>query len=244
MKKLVTICAASIFFMVQAVSATTTTITALPVANSIGSTDYASGFAQGSWQANATDAGQKSEYYVDTQTLFGRSDVTIGELSNISYFTKKDATHAADPRDWYIVIYTQEDDTLSPHGSWYGNRINSEPYFSESIVETAGTWTQWVTGANQNNRLRFFDSTGGYFGSYTDGFLSDLTSNAAYINQKILCFSVQTGSAWANGFTGLVDGLSVQLTDGSIGQVNMVPEPATVFILGLGALSLIRKKRV
>jgi hypothetical protein len=242
MKKLITICA--IVMMVSSmVSATTTTITALPVANSIGSTDYASGFAPGSWQGNATVAGQKSEYYVSPQTLFGiTGDVTIGQLSSISYWTEKATDHITVPGDWFIIIYTQKDDTLSPHGSWYGNRINSEPYFSQNLTETAGTWTQWVTGG-PSNKLRFFDSTGGYFGSYTDGFLSDLTSNAAYKDQKILCFSVQTGSGWANGFTGLVDGLSITRTNGDVGQVNMVPEPATVALLGLGALSLLRRKR-
>jgi len=217
-------------FDVVSEPATTTTIAALPVANSVGSDDYAAGFAPGSWQANATIAGQKSEYYISPQALFGR-DVTIGEISSIGYFTKKNTTHTADAADWYINIYTMPDANLPVHGTWYGNRIGSEPYFSENLVDLCNTWNQWVTAAGQNNRLRFFDSTNNqYFGSYTDGFLSDLTGNTAYNNQKILSFSVQTGSAWANGFTGLVDGLSIELTSGDIGRVNFVatsfcPEP-------------------
>jgi hypothetical protein len=205
-----------------AVPPTTTTVTALPVANSIGSADYAAEFAPESWQANATVAGQKSEYYVSPQALFGR-DVNIGELSSISYFTKKNTTHTVNTADWYINIYTVPDTNLPVHGSWYGNRIGSEPYFSQNLLDPCNTWNRWVTPEGQNNRLRFFDSTNNlYFGSYTDGFLSDLIANVAYKNQKILLFSVQTGSAWANGFTGLVDGLSIQLTSGDIGQVNFV----------------------
>jgi hypothetical protein len=201
---------------------TPTTAAALPVTNSVGSADYAPGFAPGSWQASATVAGQKSEYYISPQALFGR-DVNIGELSSISYFTKKNTTHTVNTADWYINIYTKPDANLPIHGSWYGNRIGSEPYFSQNLLDPCNTWNQWVTGAGQNNRLRFFDSTNNlYFGSYTDGFLSDLTANAAYKNQKILSFSVQTGSAWANGFTGLVDGLKIKLTDESVGQVNFV----------------------
>lgn len=199
-----------------------TTINALPVANTVGSADYAQGFAPGCWQANATVAGQKSEYYVSPQELFGR-DVNIGELSSISYFTKKNTTHTADAADWYIDIYTKPDANLPVHGTWYGNRIGSEPYFSENLVDPCNTWNQWVTGAGQNNRLRFFDSTNDqYFGSYTDGFLSGLTSDTAYKDQQVLLFSVQTGSGWANGFTGLVDGLSIGLTDGNVGQVNFI----------------------
>jgi hypothetical protein len=197
------------------------TVCALPVANSTGSAEYATGFAPGSWQANATVAGEKSEYYVSPQMLFGR-DVTIGELSDISYFTMKNTTHTEDAADWYINIYTKPDSNLPVHGSWYGNRIGSEPYFSENLVDPCNTWNQWVTEAGQNNRLRFFDSTNNYFGSYTDGFLSDLTGNPAYKNQQILLFSIQTGSAWANGFTGLVDGLSIRLTSANVGQVNFI----------------------
>jgi hypothetical protein len=201
---------------------TITTVTALPVANSVGSADYAAEFAPGSWQANATVAGQKSEYYVSPQSLFGR-DVNIGEISSISYFTKKNTTHTVNAADWFLNIYTKPDTNLPVHGSWYGNRIGSEPYFSQNLLDPSNTWNQWVTPEGQNNRLRFFDSTNNqYFGSYTDGFLSDLIANAAYKNQKILLFSVQTGSAWANGFTGLVDGLTIELTGGDIGRVNFV----------------------
>jgi hypothetical protein len=220
MKKFITVCV--VLVLATAASAATTTVVALPVDNTVGSSEYAAGFVPGSWQANAAVAGQKSEYYVSPQTLFGR-DVTIGELSSISYFTKKDTTHTVDAADWYINIYTLPDTNLPVHGSWYGNRIGSEPYFSENLVDPCNTWNQWVTPADQNNRLRFFDSTNDqYFGSYTDGFLSDLTANPAYTNQKILKFSVQTGSGWANGFTGLVDGLKIELTGGDIGRVNFV----------------------
>jgi len=208
-----------------------TTVYALPVGNTAGSADYAPGFAPGSWQGDATVAGTKAEYYVSPAALFG-GPVTIGQLASISYFTNKDTTHAVDASDWYLVIYTVANPALPVHGSWYGNRINSEPYFSQNIVETAGTWTQWVTDAGENNRLRFFDSTSGYFGSYTDGFLSDLTANPAYANQEILAFSIQTGSAWAPGFDGLVDGLEITLTNADVGQVNFVaapvPEPLTM----------------
>lgn len=223
--------------------ATTTTITVLPVANSVASADYAQGFATGSWQANATTAGAKSEYYVDAQTLFGR-DVTIGELASISYFTKNNTTHTgSNLGDWYIAIYTKQGGSpLATHGSWYGNVIEAEPYFAANLIETAGTWTQWNTGASENT-LRFFDATNGlYYGSYTDGFLSSVTGNSNYANQQVLAFSIQTGTAWANGFTGLVDGLSIGLTSGDVGQVNMTPEPATMGLLGLGALLLRRKK--
>ena len=121
----------------------------LPVANSVGSDDYAAVFAPG--QADATVAGQKSEYYITPLPLFG-SDVTIGEISSISYFTKKNTTHTADAADWYINIYTIPDANLPVHGTWYGNRIGSEPYFSENLIRPCNTWNQWNTAAGKNEQ--------------------------------------------------------------------------------------------
>lgn len=225
--------------------ATTTTINAQPVTNAVGSPDFADGFGPGSWQANATTG--KSEFYVTPQELFGRN-VTVGDLASISYFTKKDTTHSANTADWFFAIYTAK--YVGQDAGWYGNRISTEPYFAEDIVETAGTWTQWVTGDGQNNRLRFFDSTNNqYFGSYTDGFLSALTASNAYKDQQIMYFSIQTGSAWASGFTGLVDGLNIELTTGDIGQVNMIPVPVpepltmTAAFLAIGGLGSYLRKR-
>ena len=172
----------------------------------------------------------KSEAYFTPESLFGRA-VTLGEIAAISYWTKTGATHAVDPRDWYLAIYTKPyaGDRSTP--TWYGDRIGTEPYFSASIADPASTWNKWSTNG-ATNQLRFFESTAGApgatFGSYSDPdwatfVATNALSGAARGTQEVLYISTQTGSAWAAGFTGAIDGLRVELSDGSVAVVDFEP---------------------
>lgn len=193
--------------------------------------DAAPGFAAGSF---ASDGILKTDMYFTPEALFGGREVSVGEVARISYYTKTGATHTVDPRDWYLTIYTKPfaGDLSTP--TWYGSRFGSEPYFSASIVDPVNTWNLWSSNLTPN-RLRFFESTqgapGANFGSYTDpDWATFIASSSAgtgvhRASQKVLFFSVQTGSAWAAGFTGQLDGLRIELTDGSVATVNFEPEP-------------------
>lgn len=188
--------------------------------------DAAPGFSFGSF---ASDGVAKTDMYFTPESLFGRA-VTLGEVANMGYWTKKGTTHVADPRDWFINIYTKK--YLGQTISFYGARIGTEPYFSENLVDPASTWNQWTTGGPAN-QLRFFESTYGYFGSYTDLHLAPFVAgnslagshgpSVPYAPQEILFFSAQTATAWAAGFTGQLDGLRIELTDGSVANINFEP---------------------
>ncbi|RKX30726.1 MAG: hypothetical protein DRP71_14605 [Verrucomicrobia bacterium] len=179
--------------------------------------DFATGFEPGAFQANvmAADPDKYTKYGFVPSVIFGR-DVYVGELHSITYHTKKGTDHVASPPDWFAQFYTNG----TAHG-WYGERVNSEPYFSDNLTETPGTWTQWVSEAGQPNRLRFFDSNLS-LGSYTDGFLVDMTNDPFYADQSIMLFGLGTGTAWAEGFDGRLDGLTVELVSGEKVTFNFI----------------------
>lgn len=191
--------------------------------------DPAPGYSGGSF---ASDGTGKTDIYFTPQILFGR-DITLGEIASISYWTKKGTTHAVNAADWYIAIYTKPYSGQAVSGLWYGARIGSEPYFSASISDPANAWNEWTTDG-AGNVLRFFESTAGAtgatFGSYSDPHWSTFVAGSALTGpngggapratQELLTFSLQTGGGWADGFTGQLDGLRIELSDGSVATVN------------------------
>ncbi len=188
--------------------------------------DAAPGFGTGSF---ASDGVGKTDMYFTPEALFGRA-VKVGQVKSMGYWTKKGTTHTSpNEADWFLNIYTKPfaGDVSIP--TWYGSRFGSEPYFAINLAETAGAWNQWTTDG-ANNQLRIFESTqgapGANFGSYTDPewttFIAgdSLGTTVPRKNQEVLSFSIQTGSATAAGFMGQVDGVRIELTDGSVATVN------------------------
>ena len=183
--------------------------------------DSAPGFPTGSLASNGVG---KTFIGLTPQQLFGRS-VTLGDIASMSYWTKKATLHTGKyVGDWYVNIYTNPFKGDHNANAWYGERIGAEPYLSANMDETAGAWNMWSTDG-ATNRLRFFESTGGYFGSYTDPDWATFVARTGlageqYASQTVKLFTVQTGTAWMDGFTGRVDGLTITLTDGSVATVN------------------------
>ena len=237
--------------------AATTTVTvyadaAPPDLNVVGSSSAAPGFPSGSVQANAPAIPNgKSEVYFGANLLFPTlANVHIGDIKSISYWTNKPGNYG-DP-DWTFLIYTKPtgtDDTTAK----YHTRLNSEPYFTNSTTDAPGTWHQWST--DNTEAMKFYDvkRDGGNYGTYSDPTLATLVQNSTYQwqalggtsndyrDEQISAFSLQTGTAWAQGFTGLVDGLTITLNTGEVGIVNFeataaVPEPASLISMGTAAL--------
>ena len=206
----------------------------------------------GSFQANAASGGGKSEIYVTPDQLFGHG-ITIGQIASMSYFTNKPGT-GADP-DWTLLLYTAPTGS-GDTASWYHARLNSEPYFTQTTV-ASNTWHQWSTNDPTNPMLFYDAARSGNFGTYPDPTLSTLQSGPftwpstlktdTYGGQTVEFISFQTGSAWATGFTGLLDGFNITLTDTTTGAINFeaVPLPSSAWagILLLGGLAAFKLRR-
>jgi len=216
-------------------------------------TTFAPGYPSGSFQANATpSSGGKSEIYVDPASIFGHS-IKIGDIASMSYFTNKPGG-GGDP-DWTLLLYTSPTGT-GDSASWYHARLNSEPYFTQTTVPS-NTWHQWSTNAGSTSLLFYDQPRSGNFGTYTDPTLSQIQSGSfswssdPYSPQSVEFLSFQTGSSWATGFTGLLDGFDITLKDGEVGAINFeaVPLPKSawagmVIFAGLALLKLRRKSSI
>ena len=209
----------------------------------------------GAWQANGTAA---SQYYLyanaNSSTELGLGQLTISELSGLNFSTYDTAAQAAQVPNWYLIVYTAP--YSGGEASWYGNRLILEPYLANNYTPAGNQWVTWSTapGANQ---LRIDDSgLSGNQGFYGQPTLANIQSGPVtwsayytgasstpinYGSQNIEGIVLSTGSAWAAGFTGLVDDVNINSTTQGNVQFDLepVPEPTTVgcFLLGLGALA-------
>ena len=160
--------------------------------------------------------------------IFGTAGLTLGEISDISYYTKW-----ISDLDWQLKIYTEGEEA----GDWYGHRFNfSRPDFGNN------DWNQ----SSANDNMLVYDiatkTTGGSTVIPGTGKLTDLHAN--FGNKEILFIDIissyMTDSPPGDSY---LDGIEIRLDAGDVATMNLVPEPTTIALLGFGALSLIRRKR-
>jgi hypothetical protein len=225
----------------------------------------------GSWQANGTAASQYYLYYNGSSaTEDGLGQLTVSELTSLSLSTYlNNAVNGANAPDWYLTIYT------APHAggeqSWYGNRLVMEPYLANGLNAPANQWNTFST-ASGGNQLTVNDTGGlsgnlGYYGQPTLATIQSGSINWStlgspggqntsvdYADMDILGIVLSTGSGWANGFTGLVDDVNINTTQGNVQfdlEATAVPEASTVFAgallllpFGLSMLRILRRSRM
>lgn len=180
-----------------------------------------------SWANN----GAKFELYLPPSALFGHA-VALSDIADISYHTYK--TSAQNGVNFYINVYT-DPDGVNDDASWYGHRITFEPLYAYNFSDVLNTWNTWSTSAG-TNQLTAFDSNHTVIGFYNGPTLADLQSGpldwGAYPtsgSSSVIDFSgetvkyivLDTGNPWASSFEGLVDALTITLTNGESVTVDL-----------------------
>jgi hypothetical protein len=203
------------------------------------SDDSPAGWGGSCWQGPTAGPNRKMNYYVGQadlpsgtvvtlSDLFGPATITIDDLASISYYTKKLSTDMVPAdEDFFIVIYT----TPPGNGGWYNSRLETQPDVGHaSFTVNDDNWRFWSTdAAGPNNQLLFFDftpgrSTSGEYATLdqlSDGLVSwTSVTPRDYRTEPVLAISIQTASNY-NGFDGMIDGLTITLENGSVGEVDL-----------------------
>lgn len=188
----------------------------------------------GSWKTAVDTTGDGSDdkfaLYLTPEYLFQNAgDVTIADLTHVSYYTKKDTeTSGSEPYNVYLQIYTEQDGT--DDGSWYGHRITAEPYFAQDLDAPGGEWIEWST-SDGDNQLTFFDDAyvgyGFYGGQPT---LQELqvgsidwnarksgapSTDIDYGQETIKYITLQTGSGYPESFAAFLDTVEIGISTGA-----------------------------
>jgi len=201
--------------------------------------DAPAGFGPDSWQGPAAGVGNKTNWharylsdgdYLSAIFPVEAATMTINDLAEISYFTKR-PTGTPAGQDWWVQIYTRPTGS-GDKSSWYHDRFINN-YNDHTNI---GDWTKYST----NDDAMTFRSNGlNVIGEST---LSELQTAAG--TQLIEMISIQTNSGW-NGFDGYIDGLEITLNNGSVGTANLVPVPGAVLLgaMGLGMVGWMKRRK-
>ena len=216
--------------------------------NAAGLTSTVTGGFDGTTNSLAASGDGKNQFYITGESLFGGSPLEISDIASISYSTNKSG--GSNSPDWFIQIYTNPY-AGSPGSSWYGNRIQAEPYLASNLDAPGGQWNDWTTNSGTNS-LNWGDSSNGDFGAgigdwdtLTD--TSVLDGSGTYGDASGLFFTFGTGSGWANGFDGQIGPITVTFTNGTGTIINfeastpVVPGPAG--LAGLLGLAVVGRRR-
>jgi len=240
----------------QATTATVTRLKAYPdqvpdeqiPRNNLGDSPF--GWGPHSWQGPESGKSNFHVWYDGSggttfwNLLFGDDAVTVSQLQSLSYWTKKE-TAIPESQDWWMTIYTAPEGDAGDSGTWYRSRLHGNYNHVSS-----GDWEFWTT---DDDSLMFRDSRrGGGHMSLADiagGNTAVSPGGWDYSNEIIRSITIQTDSGW-DGFDGYVDGLTIALNDGSVGEVDLcaVPEASSIVIWsllgGLGiAIAWFRRRR-
>jgi hypothetical protein len=173
-----------------------------------------------------------TSFRLSPKDIFGVSDVTVGDLDSLSYWTQRGALDPLDGSypDWRFTIYTEDTEAS---GGWYDHRIQ---FTYPNAYDN--NWNQWTAGGSGTNltvsQIRSGDGT--YPTIPGTGLLTDLyttfgSENIMFID---IIASYATASPPSDSY---LDGVELSYSGGThTASIDLmaIPEPVSMIFFGTG----------
>lgn len=189
-------------------------------------------------QSGATQPDRYRTFRLGLRDLFAAdAQIDLSEIASISYQTDKNAPATA--IDWRVTIYTvPRGPGMGDAGSFYRDRIQSFPQESASLNAPANQWNEWTTVPGSDNELVWFTNRAGF--TTHNLTWAALTGNAVFTADEIMMIDFTLG-ANSGGGTGIshLDAIVINLVNGDVLDLNLVPEPASLTLASIGLLSCV-----
>ncbi len=193
-------------------------------------TDGAPGWGSSSF----ISVGINSEFDIVPTQIPALGTLKISDLKSISYNSKNNSSTT---EDWDLRIYTVNDGSNPKDTTFYLNRF-------ESPNPQAGN-TNWHAWSTDNSvavtNVHGGDKTDTAVNTSADG-LNDLDANYGTETIEYIAF-ISGFSGQQTPITDNLDGITFTLNNGNVVKFDLVPEPASLSILGIGTIKLLTRRR-